>query len=533
MLTKSMNIWDLSEETQKRLFKFFERHNGRATCIYYSVFTYNNHKKTLTKRGTEAKPGKITTASALHTNEIALDFDSIGFEEYTGLVDRFEEMGIYALWVFTGHGYQAHILLDTPLDDKDVLKRFVYLARAKGFDCDPACVDPARVMRLPSTFNCKAFIDADYADEQEDPPRCEIMQESRDRYQFNDLVTRFNSLPTVNEDDEMIYREAEKQEQRNAKAAATRARKKAEAMTESDVDSSVQMRRLEYPYIQGYDLPLAITKMLSYTPKGYRNKVLGFLVKHFKNQYRLGKDQLSEIFTLWAKEACDPEYPEDEFKSDFSRFYYSGLNYDTELARKFGSIDFGDVVEIRKRNILIPNKFFDALNELSGQTVRLYLAIKMLEHTETPCTRESICELLGISNRALTPILKELTESKFGYMKKGVPQRKIPHTYHSDHFNTLKSGYAQFSYNDIKAYVTELYESGNRGNGGELKLYLYLRGKFYSGDIFISQSTLGSKLGLAQNSISVIANKLQERHFLKIKKVYRGIIESCIYYLLR
>ncbi len=539
MLTRSINIWDLSEETKQRLLNFFERHNGQATCIYYSVFTYDNFKKTLTKRGTEAKTGKITTSSALYTSEIALDFDGIDFGGYTALVDRFEEMGIYALWVFTGHGYQAHILLDKSLADKDILRRFVYLARAKGFSCDPSCIDPARVMRLPGTYNCKAFSDEAYAFEKEDPPYCEIMQETDARYDLEKLIGLFEALPTVSEEDEQYYLEPsqeDKAKEKTEKASAKTTTKKSKKQTKQPttlVDDTVQVKRIEYPYIRDFELPDAMTRMLSYTPLGYRNKVLGFLLKHFKKRYRLGKDALLSIFTLWAKEACDPPYPEEEFKSDFSRFYYrDGLNYDTALARKFGSIDFENLIQIRKRDILLPHKFFDALGELSGQAVRVYLAIKLLEHIDEICTSERISELLGLSDRALRTTLKELTESKFAYLKKGVARRKIPNTYHSDHFNTAKEGYVPFSYNDIRAYVTELYEPGSRGNG-ELKLYLFMRGKFYSGDIFISQTSLGTKLGLAQNSISVIVNRLQERHFLKIDKVYRSGLESCVYTLLR
>ncbi len=527
-LSKSLNLWDLSSESISRLREFLKLHHGQPTCIYYSVFTYDNHMKSMTKRGTQAKAGKITVASALDTSEIALDFDGIGYEDYTRLVDRLEEMGIHALWVFTGHGYQAHILLDEPLKDKSILKSFVFLARAKGFDCDPACVDPARVMRLPGTRNCKCFTSETYAYERNDPPQCKITKESDARYSLESIMASFEALPTVNEDDEKVYLNG-REESSNQKATKPQKTDNAAAMS----SDSFELRRIEYPFIQDFDLPEAVSKMLSYVAEGHRNKVLGALMKYFSKQHRLGKEPLHQIFSLWAQEACDPVYDEDEFEADFNRFYFfGGLNYDTSLARIYGPIDFSGLIELRKKELFIPHKFFKAFDKLSGQAIRLYLGIKMLEHTEEDATLERLAELLSISVRSLRTTIQELTDNGMVYVTTGVRKLKIPNTYHTDRFNSKKAGYMSLSYNDIKAYVTELYEPGSRGNG-ELKVYLHLRWKFYSGNIFVSQITLGETLGLAQNSISVIVNRLQDRHFLKIEKVHYGAIESCRYKLLR
>ena len=160
ILNRSLNLWDLSDASLKRLMSFLDRHNGKPTCIYYSVFSFDNNMDAVTAQGKKAKTGKITKMSALNTDEIALDFDKIGYNEFIEIKERFEAMGIYAIWVFSGHGYQAHILLDKSLSDKNMLKRAVYKFRSKGFDCDEACIDPARVMRLPGTFNCKCLTDA-------------------------------------------------------------------------------------------------------------------------------------------------------------------------------------------------------------------------------------------------------------------------------------------------------------------------------------------------------------------------------------
>lgn len=91
----------------------------------------------------------------------------------------------------------------------------------------------------------------------------------------------------------------------------------------------------------------------------------------------------------------------------------------------------------------------------------------------------------------------------------------------------------EHTYNDIEAYITELYDKGSCGHG-ELKLYLFMRWKFYSGDIFMTQTRFGENINVAQNTISDIVHRLQSKHFIKIKKVQRyNCFESCEYTLLR
>lgn len=530
MLYKSLTIWDFGTESIGRLRKFLERHNGAKTCLYYSIFTYDNNKKTLTGRGTPAKAGKITSESALFAEEIALDFDGIGFMEYIELADQFESLGISAIWVSTGHGYHAHILLKESLSDKRFLRRVVYKFRSKGMFCDSACVDPARVMRLPWTFNNKCFADDDYADERSNPPMCSVLQETDKRYDLEDVLNKLDKLPTVSKEDEDAYLAVE--------ALFLSEEKKTEELSVSSAEPSddIMVRRIEYKYLSEHTLPDAVTKILAHTPKGYRNPALGFLIRFFKDQYKMGIKAIFETLELWSREACDPAYEPGEFESDFARLYkHGGLGYDGELAKKYGSIDFQGLIHLRKQDIHIPHSFFRSFVELDGKEVRTYLAIKLLEHFDDETTQEKIAETLGISVRALRPSIQSLTKSKHCYMKKGNATKKIPNTYHTNKINSIHDGYMVFGYDSIRAWLIELCEQGSRTRStGELKLYLYMRWKFYTGDIYMSQQNLGKNIGAEQNSISVMAYRLQEKHFLKIQKMhYRGNVESCEYTLLR
>lgn len=525
MLSRSLMLWDLQPESIERLRKFLTRHNGQPTCLFYSVFSYDNHTQGKSKASKNSKSSRITTDSALSVSEIALDFDNISFEEYVELVDKFEALGIYAIWVFSGHGYQAHILLDKALEDTDLLRHCVYKFRSKGFDCDPACIDPARLMRLPYTYNCKCFKDEAYEEEMEEPPMCMLKQESGSRYSLNDILEKLDTLPTVSIEDE---KEAMKGTRKAAKASG---KSKAKALGAEEVS----FRKVEYPYLSNYELPEAVNKMLAYTPQGVRNKVLGYLIRLFKTQYKLSKSQIYEILTIWAAEACNPAYDTDDLKKDFTRLYYDyhGLGYDTSLVKHFGSIDFQELITLRKKDIRISNQFFRDFKKLDGKVVRLYLAIKMLEHIEEPATTAKLCEVLSISHQALRPTLQELLKSKHGYIKRGNRRLGEPDVYYTHRGYSLQAGYMEYTYNDIKAYITELYDKGSRAHS-ELKLYLFMRWKFYSGDIFMSQTKFGENINVAQNTISDIVHRLQAKHFIKIKKVQRyNCFESCEYTLLR
>ncbi len=530
-LTWSLNIWDLTDETIERIRNFLNRHNGQPTCLFYSVFTYNNNKKVHTKEGQPAKSGKITTAAAIDAEELALDFDHIGFEEYTELVDRFEELGIYALWTSSGHGYQAHILLDQPLEDKTLLKKFVYKFRSKGFNCDAKCIDPARIMRLPGTFNNKCFVEEEYASERNSPPKCTVVQESAERYSLDYILEKVNSLPTVSHDDEMAYQEAIPQQSEAANLPSTE--------TDNSTETKdISLKRIEYPYISEFELPLPLEKMLMFTPKGYRNSALGFMIRFLKNQYKLSKKQIQEILEIWSENACEPAYEKEQFNEDFTRLYYNykGLPYDSALAKKFGHIDFGELVQLRKKNVIhIPTKFFMDFSNLKGKEVRLYLAIKMLEHIEEQPTQEALAKLLSISDRAVRPSVQSLIKRGHCYMKKGNSRQGIPNMYHTSRLVSSDDGYVAFTFNDISVYIKELCEQEGRTRAnGELVLYLFFRYKFYTEEFSMSQSKLGKETGLTQPAISQVVTRLQERYFIKVKKIRRSsFLEYCEYTLLR
>lgn len=517
-LKKSLNLWDLNkEESMDYLRDFLKFMNGQPVCLYYSIFNFDNSR---TDKSNITKRGKIVSEAAVATQEIVLDFDDTDFDGYIELVDHFEALGIYALWVFTGHGYQAHILLDEETEDTQILLKAVSKFRSKGFMCDAKCVDPARVMRLPYTFNCKCFVDDAYINERENPPKCMIVQDTDERYSIYDIYEKLDTLETINPEDEKIFFDALRGNN-------------PEVVDDSD-ELVIHDGVLKYPHLERFTLPDAMEKMLRHTKKGYRNKVLGFLIQQFKMQYKLSKEAIYETLELWSVRACVPRYDKQEFDNDFRRLYYNynGLSYDASLAQEFGTIDFNDMIRLRKKDITIPNQFFQAFPDLTDKEVKVYLAICMLEHKEKDTTQASIAEFLNLSDRAVRNALKPLIKSGHVYVEKGNRTLGEQNSYHTSKIVRKSEGYQIYSYNDLYAYIGELC-AGPRATG-ELKLFLFMRYKFYSQEIYMTQEKLGTHTGISRRSVSDVVQKLDEKGFLKVKKTRKGgIREFCEYTLLR
>lgn len=520
-LSRSLNLWNLNANSVERLRQFLLLHNGTQYCLYYSVFAFDYDKAyTVTPSGQKRKKGKVNKEAVLFHNEIVLDFDDVPKSEFEILYDRFAELGLYGLWVYTGHGIQVHLKLDELHFDSSILKKIVYKFRAKGFKCDEACVDTARVMRLPSTFNCKCFAVEKLAHEKDNPPFCEIVAIDEEAYAIETLFKKLDALQTVSPADERVLLDLFAEEQKvNANGVV---------VPSATVSNVFEMQQIVYPHIVRFELPEPICKMLIAVPYGYRNMAFGFLVKYFKMHLRLGKTQIKEIMTLWAAQACKVPYDTKEFDYDFERFYYKGgLPYSSELTQQFGYIDFESQIELRKQNIYIPGAFIRSFNEIDGIVVRLYLGIKLLEHLEEAPTIDHLSAVLNVS----APMVKKYIAASKGcshiYVKKGYKKAGIPNEYRSSKIVSFSDGYFSLSYNDVQAYLSHL-------NVGEVKLYLFMRYKFYSGEVFMSQENLGRSIGLQQNTVSVLTKSLQKKYFLKITRKYiSNNVFSCIYTLLR
>lgn len=154
---KSLNLWRLDDKSMERHIKFLEKLNGIPVCLYYSVFALDYNKQTFKKDGKPYIKGYINNQNAVYCQILVADFDKITENEHNVILDMFKSCDIEVLTVFSGHGYQDIILLSEKVYDLNILKKFCYVLKRKGFPVDEDIVDPAHVMRMPFSFNCKEF----------------------------------------------------------------------------------------------------------------------------------------------------------------------------------------------------------------------------------------------------------------------------------------------------------------------------------------------------------------------------------------
>ncbi len=517
-LNRSKSLWRLDDKSIDGLRDFLYKHNGQPYCLYYSVFAYDYDKESYTKTGKKAVKGKITSDSALFTNEIVLDFDAISYMKFEDIVQDLKKIGLEGLWVFTGHGYQLHILLEAPMYDSFNLYKLVYLFRAKGFMCDPACIDAARLMRLPFTYNCKCFANEAYDNEFNNPPLCKIVKETKKRYSVENIFKMLLTLPTVSKVDEEYY---------NKSLVNTPVVN--ERIEKQDDFEDVSLSAIEYPEFLDFDeLPEPVVKMLKYTPIGFRNNALGLLIRYFKSYLLFSKEQILNVLKIWADVACDPVYNPIDFHKDFERMYQAGgLNYSSELAKQFGYIDFDNLIQLHRDNkIIISNTVFQNLAVINGNVLRAYLAIKVLEHgnsvvdevEEIKITVDAIADITGMSLPTLNRVLPMAKKLKLIYVRQGYKRKGEPNTYHSTQINNQDAGFKVLSVNDLDVYLST--SKRLRLSNNELKLYLFMLYKFYTKERALSLDKIGKYIGLKFNTVSGLVKTLQQKRYLRVEKVY-------------
>ncbi len=515
---RPVNLWKLDEAGVKKVRALLEKTEGKKVCIYYSVYTFDNNRE-------GEKSRTISRRNAVGTEEIALDFDHVDLDGFKALSARFDQIGIKPVWVFTGHGYQAHILLDRMYDDLTLLEQFVTLFTNAGFACDPHCIDPARVMRLPGTVNCKCFDDDSLINERENPPVARLVDVSGVRYsveQLYDVFSKAQPEPLSVQDASSVKAEKEKPNQQEDEAV------------KSEVAS---IRRLAYPYISGLDLPEPVRRMLSSTRQGYRNKVQGFLENFLKNTCGLSYEQVREVIALWNEKACNPPLSERELTYNMSRFFFEiRLPFDKTLAKEFGVIDFEGLTIRRGNEVRIPNAVFKGLDKMNSTDVKAYLVIKLIEHGGESATHERIKEMMGVSSdSALQRTLAHLKKLGHVYVKKGRHRAGEATTYKSSHIQSRAEGYCILTANDLYAFITELVTPGKHADL-DLKLYTYFVWRTF-GDkdkpLVLSLTYLADVLDVTKPSIIASIKRLEEKKYIRKDKSASAYMPHNEYTLLR
>lgn len=536
---RSLNLWRLDQRGLERHIEFLKVLNGIPVCLYYSVYAYDYSKETYRKDGKPYAKGKINNQNARFTSIAICDMDKISEEQHSEVIGMFMSCGIEPLTVFSGHGFQDIVLLNEQVYDIELLKRFNYILKLKGFPIDEAIVDPARIMRMPFSFNCKAFCQEDKYHDAESPVAIptKLVRFTDKRYAVEEIFDRLNTLPDIKTDFSIQVNMPEKeQENRPAKDIAVMETEPIEVPIRVFQElSEEQVEELSniYNMIRLKGLPDAVQKMLYGTREGFRNKTLLFLTMFFANKLGLPLQKIIQALVIWGAR-CNPVLEEEYIIANVTRIYrrkFKGNGkYDSQMVKEFGYIDFK--MYRRDHKVLVRNEFFELFHLLSDGAVRVYLAAKLHEKMtgERLWTICNLVELTGFSTRTLHRHLQQLTDYSLIDKKRYCRSKGEQYRYCTNKFFDVTKGFLSFE----TATLEYLLKQGLLTDG-ELKLYVYLCHKINQSagsECWLSQKSLGKDTAKKRNSVSEMTTSLHKKGLIKKTAENCGKVTYCYYTLI-
>ena len=500
---KSLNLWSISEKSLVYYDNFLKKINGLPMCLYYSVFTLDYNKKCFNSEGKLFQKGRINNQNALYTQILVMDFDDITNDQYEQQKEILKKLGINTISIFTGHGYQDIILLNEKTYDTNILKNFTNLLLKKGFSVDSSIIDSARVMRLPYTFNCKAFDSkSKYFSADPEPIKVEILNSTEKRYSLKEIFTKISTIPNKTE-----------KKQVNKTLFIQKNNLQKNTILLNDFENY-------YPMLKTYEIPDAIKKMLMMTKEGLRNKALLFLVPYLRNHLQFDIPLIKEILSIWGTN-CIPKLDSQFVKKEVERLLTYNFNskigkYDESLKNEFGILDFGDKDQYKTNagNIIVSNKIFDLYPILSDCSLKIYYLMKVQNNLKNKScwTADEIVDIAKISLPTFYRNITYLTKSSLVLKTEPDKKKGQPTTYSLLDLD-LSKGYTFFNTSTIENMV---FNENKKLTDGEIKLFTYLY--FSTGnnrETWKSQDTIGKAIGKKRNSVSEMTKNLNKKEYLK------------------
>ncbi|OLN33841.1 hypothetical protein [Desulfosporosinus metallidurans] len=526
---KSYNAWHIQEKDIDALKKFLGMVNGKGYCLYFSGFAFDYQKEVLKPDGKKYQKGKINNENSLFTCILSADFDGISAEEFKESKQRLLDIGIETIDVFTGHGFQSHILLNHQVLDKDIFKKFTELLTSKGFKVDPAIVDSARILRMPYTFNCKALDkNSKYYDAKipEILPTTDVGWTEK-RYHVLEIFQKLQSLPDVIP---QTHTMTEIEIKSIPTAPLVVAEKKKKELEIKEV-GRIKLQSLKdvYTMIDYERLPEAIQKMLAGTQHGIRNQVILFLIPFLRNTLGLNIQTIKQVMSKWAElSGKDVQF----ILSEVDRIYALAFKgkygkYTAELAQAYGYLEFSEFK--RDNKIVIPNSLLKDFDVIADGSVRIYLAMKLEEKISgiKEYTKKDIQRIADISERTIERNMKDLVAMGYICKRRTNRRQKEEYIFHISPYFSSVQGFTMLENAVVKAMLNDLTD-------GEMKLYSYLCfmvGK-ESKNCWASQKYLSEKIGKSGHSvISKMTDLLSQKGFITKKTFKRDEIMHSVYNL--
>lgn len=512
---RSFNAWRLNENDINELFDFINKGiNGRPFCLYYSSYTFDSSIGVAKKQ-----KDKINNENALFTTILAMDFDNIDYPKFKRYKDILLNLGIETIDIYSGHGVQSIVLLDKKIYDASILKRWTNLLLRKGFPIDSALVDPARVLRMPYSFNCKEFDKNNkYYKENAAAIATTDIAWTEKRYNVVDVFRKIQTLedviPVLEEDIKDGNTLDIKQEPLSVKAKVEEKEDKKKQILEVKNMKIEEVKKAYFMLPNVDKLPESLIKMLYKTPGGIRNSTMLFLIPFLKNSLGLTIERIKEVMTVWGHK-CLPSYDASFIRKEVDRlldYNYKGKYglYTEEMCKVFGYFEFTTFT--RENKVKIPNSIFEDMNVISDGAFKIYLTLILdkSNNGQKNYNQEDICRLAKIDRATFYRNIKDLTS--MGYITKVksiIAKRKgEEYIYYLNPYTSAREGFTLIEKATVKLMLIELTD-------GEIKLYSYLCKMLNSENkIFAGQKYLAEKIGKSQNRVSEITDYLHQKDYL-------------------
>lgn len=538
---RSYVTWHLQDKDIESLIKMMGMLNGEEYCVYFSGFAFDHDKVTYDEKGKERKKGRINNDNALYTSILPMDFDGLTYEEFQLEKQRLIDLGIETLDIFTGHGFQSFIMLSHKVLDIDIYKKFTELMLDKGFKVDGALVDPARLLRMPYTFNCKAF---DRRSKYYHETHPEIITTTdiaytNKRYHVVDVFKAIQSLPdvigttsTLTTVDVEGIPTATLTVLDSKKAEKVR---KEKSQIEIKQAATVRLEDGQAMY-QGFlafeRLPESIQKMLMGTEDGLRNSVMLFLVPFMRNSLGLNIQTIKQVMVIWGAN-CSPILDKTHIEQEVERLYKYGLKakygrYTIDLAKAYGYLDFDQYK--RDHKVILPNEIFEDVGVISDCGFKIYLYLK-LSHKRDGLNEWTINDIVKIAKISLNTFHRNINYLlSLGYICKRRANRRLgeQYVYYLNPYFSSTKGYITLENATIELMLMKLTD-------GESKLYAYLCYMIGTAGTtcWASQKYLAKAIGKkGHNAISQMTDQLHLKNFIRKETTSNGFVMHSTYTLI-
>lgn len=568
----SANLFGLNEKSKKHFVESIVNYADKNICTYYSGYKYDYNYKCELKRKKRngehytiyGQPRKIKTESALGTQELVADFDSMNFEEFSFYNNILKSVGIESLVVFTGHGYQLHILLDQYHEDNTLFSKFTKKLLELGFKVDGSIGEQARVLRLPYTLNCKEFDGKKFKTDTPTAIETKLIETTDKRYSKEFVFKKLDEL--IAERERSLYQERKDGEEEfmalmapdwvaetplpskvaEKKTAKNKVKAKQELKneeSESKQESSHAIRTEQYfanryEHLNFMKLKSPLKFILMGVDEGIRNDALLFLLPFLRNDLGLSIQQVKETLTVWG-ENCFPPYSPGFVSNEVERLWkYDNKatygRYGKALEDIYGALEIFHVV-VSDRQIAVENKLFKVLDKLDGAALKVYLTMKLLEKEEelTQFSNEDIIERAKISESTFKRAMKSLVLTKLINKKVMGISKKSGGKYKYS-INTL--GNEIYGYTKLETATVDLIIRDSLSKY-EIAFFVFLCAKTWSSTakvLYMSRENIAEAIGSSsETTISKITDKLAKLKFIRKKTEQYGRKKICEYTLIK